>query len=102
MKDFGDRYRNVKAIIKGTISDDISHKIIYNMQFPKRNSVRHGVSMIGFDGVTRPSEVIRRRGILSISYKLLDGDLKFNKKRMKLLSFSERLEVTSRILEELE
>jgi hypothetical protein len=101
--DFMDRFRNVKETIRVTISDSVAHDMIFNM-YDKLNfiHVKRNILGDGLNGVKRKIDIIPRREILSISYKLFDGELKFNKQRMKLLSSSERLFIIESILKELE
>ena len=102
MKDFGDRFMKVKETIRETISDRVSYDVLYKAgNIVAREAVNSRIVNIVDTFIRKRSDIIPRDIILRMYYKLYFGDGKFNMRRFKLLSSSERLYVTEKVLEEL-
>ena len=100
MNDFGDRFRKVKEIINFPISEIISNDIMYKT-YDGLSSEKADCKLVFF-GITRNAQVINKNSIVTLrASELFPGEVKFNMRRFKLLSSSARLEVTSKVLEEL-
>jgi hypothetical protein len=102
LSNFDDKFRGIKETIKETISNRVSYDFLFKVgNIVANNAVNNRTVNIVENGTRQKSNIIPPARILNIYHKLYFDDGKFNLGQFKLLSSSKRLEVTSRILEEL-
>jgi hypothetical protein len=97
-----DDVSNIKKVIKETISKEIAFDNMFKThKLNEKNEVITRYKDIIEIGVNSKSDLFPRNRILSIYYLKIYWFDDFNIKRFKLLSSSERLYVTEKVLEEL-